>query len=138
MTPEDRERVLKKVEADFSTRQDLSTILLEDFIIHLGVTTTSLLLTHLIQSAKTPEEKEAIRAIPEEIIVSWEKSRTQEFAVPDNYTKILSEKGKDLFTPEDIQEIQEIAKGFAAADVQAVAQVAARLREGFKKVRDAL
>lgn len=132
MNTEERERIIQKVVDDFSSERDLSSLLLDDFMIHLGTNTTLMLLKHMIESAKTPEEKEALRAVPRSIIESWEKSRIQELGNSEEYAKWFSDKG---FTLEDTQ---EISKRFAASDARIVAQVADRLREGFKAIEEAL
>lgn len=51
----------------------LSDMLLKDFLMQVEITSLALLIRHLIAEAKTPEEKETLRAIPDQILDTWEK-----------------------------------------------------------------
>lgn len=51
----------------------LSDMLLKDFLMQVEITSLALLIRHLMAEAKTPEEKETLRAIPDQILDTWEK-----------------------------------------------------------------
>jgi hypothetical protein len=114
---------------------DLSQTLLDDFMLHLGTTTTILLIKHLVESEPSPEKKEELKSIPDQILDSWEQTRRKELNEMSDYVKILEGNGKGLLTPENIQ---DVAKKFVEADGQKLTEIVTKLRHSFKLIREQL
>jgi hypothetical protein len=75
----------------------LQDVLISDFMAHLGTMSLILLIRHLMEEAKTPEVKEAYRAIPDQILSMWVRSREEAISDSDSYLKMFSENEKSSF-----------------------------------------
>jgi hypothetical protein len=114
----------------------LSEILLSDFMLHLSVTTLMLLLKYLIAEAKTPEEKETLKTVPDQIIDTWEKSRSKGIlGGMDQYLKMFTENSGGRLTQ---NEIEELAKKFAEDEKQNLARVVESLRGAIVQIKSTL
>jgi hypothetical protein len=110
---------------------DLTQTLLCDFMLHLGITTTILLIKHLINCEPSPEKRLELKTIPDQILNSWEQTRRKELIMMSDYVKILEERSNGLLTPENIQ---EVAKKFTTADERKLTEIVTKLREAFKQI----
>jgi len=115
---------------------NLGEILMADFMMHLATTTLALVLKDSIAKASTPEEKNNLKTIPDQIVTGWAESRRAALATQEEYFKIFSKNEKSLhMSPE---QLTECVKKFADDEKKVLDELVANLRRGFSMITKAL
>lgn len=130
----DINKILAKSDID---NEAFSDMLLKDFMMQVEITTLAFLLRHLISEAKTPEEKENLKAMPDQILDTWEK-RISSTVLTDcaGYMDTLMRNETSHYANEEILKV--VAQKLADNEQQCFKGLVDRLRNLFLTFKEQL